>query len=416
MAVLKPFAAIRPIPALAGQVAALPYDVMNTEEARKLVRNNPYSFLHVDKAEINFNDSVNPYDDCVYKKAAETLKHMRSNGIYIQDSKPCLYIYREIMYGRVQAGIVGCVSIDDYADGTIKKHEMTREDKEADRIRHVDVCDANTGPIFLTYRARQNITRAMKYWMDSYSPIYDFTAEDGVRHTVWVVDDEKTIHSFQKEFENIPYLYIADGHHRAASAFHVGMMRRKEYPNYTGNEEFNYFLAVLFPDEQLHIWPYNRYVHDLNGMTAAQFLEKLKKDFDLSPVTGRYEPKKKHEAGMYLDGRWYSLTFRKGTFNAENPVEQLDVSILQNNLLGPILSIDDPRKSSRIDFVGGIRGLPELERLVNEGHGVAFALYPTTMDDLMNISDSGCIMPPKSTWFEPKLRSGLFIHTLSHEA
>lgn len=416
MALLKPFAAIRPVPSLAGQVAALPYDVMNTEEARKLARNNPYSFLHVDKAEIDFDDSVNPYDDCIYKKAAETLEHMRSTGIFIQDSKPCLYIYREIMYGRVQAGIVGCVSIDDYADGTIKKHEMTREDKEADRIRHVDICNANTGPIFLTYRARQNITRAMKYWMDSYSPIYDFTAEDGVRHTVWVVDDEKTIHSFQKEFENIPNLYIADGHHRAASAFHVGMMRRKKHPNYTGSEEFNYFLAVLFPDEQLHIWPYNRYVHDLNGMTAAQFLEKLKKDFELSPVTGRYEPTKKHEAGMFLDGRWYSLTFRKGSFNEENPVEQLDVSILQNNLLGPILNIDDPRKSARIDFVGGIRGLPELERLVNEGHGVAFALYPTTMDDLMNISDSNCIMPPKSTWFEPKLRSGLFIHTLSHEA
>ncbi len=416
MALLKPFAAIRPVPSLAGQVAALPYDVMNTEEARKLARNNPYSFLHVDKAEIDFDDSVNPYDDCIYKKAAETLNRMCSNGIYIQDSKPCLYIYREIMYGRVQAGIVGCVSIDDYADGTIKKHEMTREDKEADRIRHVDICNANTGPIFLTYRARQNITRAMKYWMDSYSPIYDFTAEDGVRHTVWVVNDEKTIHSFQKEFENIPNLYIADGHHRAASAFHVGMMRRKKHPNYIGSEEFNYFLAVLFPDEQLHIWPYNRYVHDLNGMTAAQFLEKLKKDFELSPVTGRYEPTKKHEAGMFLDGRWYSLTFRKGSFNEENPVEQLDVSILQNNLLGPILNIDDPRKSSRIDFVGGIRGLPELERLVNEGHGVAFALYPTTMDDLMNISDSNCIMPPKSTWFEPKLRSGLFIHTLSHEA
>jgi len=416
MALLKPFAAIRPVPSLAGQVAALPYDVMNTEEARKLARNNPYSFLHVDKAEIDFDDSVNPYDDCIYKKAAETLEHMRSTGIFIQDSKPCLYIYREIMYGRVQAGIVGCVSIDDYADGTIKKHEMTREDKEADRIRHVDICNANTGPIFLTYRARQNITRAMKYWMDSYSPIYDFTAEDGVRHTVWVVDDDKTIHSFQKEFENIPNLYIADGHHRAASAFHVGMMRRKKHPNYTGSEEFNYFLAVLFPDEQLHIWPYNRYVHDLNGMTTAQFLEKLKKDFELSPVTGRYEPTKKHEAGMFLDGRWYSLTFRKGSFNEENPVEQLDVSILQNNLLGPILNIDDPRKSSRIDFVGGIRGLPELERLVNEGHGVAFALYPTTMDDLMNISDSNCIMPPKSTWFEPKLRSGLFIHTLSHEA
>lgn len=413
MAVLKPFAAIRPVPSLASQVAALPYDVMNTEEARELVRNNPYSFLHVDKAEINFENSVNPYDDQVYKKAADTLKQMCSNGIYIQDSKPCLYIYREIMYGRVQTGLVGCVSIDDYANGIIKKHEMTRADKEADRIRHVDVCNANTGPIFLTYRAKENITNAMKYWIDSYKPIYDFTAEDNVRHTVWLVDDERTISGFQKEFEDIPYLYIADGHHRAASAFHVGMKRRQEHPSYTGDEEFNYFLSVIFPDEQLHIWPYNRYVHDLNGLSRSEFLEKLTAAFDVAPVSERYEPVKKHQADMYLDGKWYSLTFKKGTFNEENPVDQLDVSILQNNLLGPILNIDDPRTSSRIDFVGGIRGLPELERLVNEGHGVAFALYPTTLDDLMDIADAGSIMPPKSTWFEPKLRSGIFIHSLS---
>ena len=338
---------------------------------------------------------------------------MCSNGIYIQDSKPCLYIYREIMYGRVQTGLVGCVSIDDYANGIIKKHEMTRADKEADRLRHVDVCNANTGPIFLTYRAKENITNAMKYWIDSYKPIYDFTAEDNVRHTVWLVDDERTIAGFQKEFEDIPYLYIADGHHRAASAFHVGMKRRQEHPSYTGDEEFNYFLSVIFPDEQLHIWPYNRYVHDLNGLSRSEFLEKLTAAFDVAPVSERYEPVKKHQAGMYLDGKWYSLTFKKGTFNEENPVDQLDVSILQNNLLGPILNIDDPRTSSRIDFVGGIRGLPELERLVNEGHGVAFALYPTTLDDLMDIADAGSIMPPKSTWFEPKLRSGIFIHSLS---
>lgn len=412
MATLKPFAAIRPVPSLVSQVAALPYDVMNTEEARKLAQNNPYSFLHVDKAEINFDASVNPYDDQVYKKAADTLKQMYSNGIYIQDSKPCLYIYREIMYGRVQTGLVGCASIDDYANDIIKKHEMTRADKEEDRIRHVDTCNANTGPIFLTYRARPNITNAMKYWMDSYTPIYDFTADDNVRHTVWLVDDEQTIAGFQKEFENIPYLYIADGHHRAASAFHVGMKRREEHPAYTGNEEFNYFLSVIFPDEQLHIWPYNRYVHDLNGMSCKEFLESLKKDFDISSLLERYEPKRKHEAGMYLDGKWYRLTFKKGTFNENNPVDQLDVSILQNNLLEPILNIDDPRTNSRIDFVGGIRGLTELERLVNKGHGVAFALYPTTLDDLMNIADSGCIMPPKSTWFEPKLRSGIFIHKI----
>ena len=234
-----------------------------------------------------------------------------------------------------------------------------------------------------------------------------------MRHTVWLVDDERTIAGFQKEFEDIPYLYSADGHHRAASAFHVGMKRRQEHPSYTGDEEFNYFLSVIFPDEQLHIWPYNRYVHDLNGLSRSEFLEKLTAAFDVAPVSERYEPVKKHQAGMYLDGKWYSLTFKKGTFNEENPVDQLDVSILQNNLLGPILNIDDPRTSSRIDFVGGIRGLPELERLVNEGHGVAFALYPTTLDDLMDIADAGSIMPPKSTWFEPKLRSGIFIHSLS---
>ena len=412
MAVLKPFAAIRPVPALAASVAALPYDVMNTQEARRMVHNNPYSFLHVDRAEINFNESVDPYSDQVYEKAAATLNQMRTDGIYIQDDSACLYIYREIMYGRVQTGLVGCVSIDDYANNIIKKHELTRADKEEDRIRHVDACNANTGPIFLTYRAQKNITDAMKYWMDTYTPLYDFTEDDGVRHTVWKIDDLNTIHRFQKEFDKIPYLYIADGHHRAASAFQVGMRRRKEHPNYTGDEEFNYFLSVLFPDEQLHIWPYNRYVHDLNGLTGEQFLAKLEEKFNVLPVKERFEPSKKHQAGMYLDGSWYALTFKSGTFNEDDPVEHLDVSILQKNLLQPILGIDDPRTSKRIDFVGGIRGIKELERLVNTNQGVAFALYPTTMDDLMTIADSGSIMPPKSTWFEPKLRSGIFIHEL----
>lgn len=412
MAILKPFAAIRPVPSLACRVAALPYDVMNTEEARKMVERNPYSFLHVDRAEINLDASVDPYDDRVYEKAASTLKEMRIKGIYTQDENECLYIYREVMYGRVQIGLVGCVSIDDYANEIIKKHELTRADKEEDRIRHVDTCNANTGPIFLTYRAKQNISNAMKYWMDTYVPVYDFASSDSVRHTVWKIDDKKTISSFQKEFEKVPYLYIADGHHRAASAFHVGMKRRAEHPDYTGNEEFNYFLAVLFPDEQLHIWPYNRYVHDLNGLTTEEFLERLRKDFNIVPVEGRYEPKKKHFAGMYLNGAWYALSFKSESFDENDPIEHLDVSILQNNLLGPILGIDDPRTNKRIDFVGGIRGLQELERLVNNGKGVSFALYPTTVDDLMKIADEGKIMPPKSTWFEPKLRSGLFIHEL----
>lgn len=412
MAVLKPFAAIRPIPSLASQVAALPYDVMNADEARKMVYNNPYSFLHVDRAEIDLDPSIDPYDDQVYAKAAATLQQMRINGVYMQDDSACLYIYREIMYGRVQIGLVGCVSIDDYKNEIIKKHELTRADKEADRIRHVDTCNANTGPIFLTYRAESKISNAIKYWMDTYTPVYDFIAEDGVRHTVWKVDDVCTIRSFQKEFEKVPYLYIADGHHRAASAFHVGMKRREEHPDHTGEEEFNYFLAVLFPDEQLHIWPYNRYVHDLNGLTNDEFLKKLNQNFEITPVKEQYEPNRKHLAGMYLDGKWYALSFKNGTFDENDPINHLDVSILQHNLLDPILGIKDPRTDKRIDFVGGIRGLKELERLVNENQGVAFALYPTTVDDLMNIADKGKIMPPKSTWFEPKLRSGIFIHEL----
>ena len=412
MAVLKPFAAIRPIPGLACRVAALPYDVMNTEEARKMVEHNPYSFLHIDRAEIDFDTPVDPYDKAVYEKAASTFNQMRTDGIYTQDEDACLYIYREIMYGRIQIGLVGCVSIDDYANEIIKKHELTRADKEEDRIRHVDTLNANTGPIFLTYRAKQNISNVMKYWIDTHSPIYDFASSDGVQHTVWKIDDKKTIQGLQLEFDKVPYLYIADGHHRAASAFHVGMKRRAEHPDYTGYEEFNYFLAVLFPDEQLHIWPYNRYVHNLNGLTKEAFLQKLEQNFKVNPVEDRYEPCKKHKAGMYLDDTWYDLTFKDGSFDENDTIGHLDVSILQNNLLAPILGIDDPRTNKQIDFVGGIRGLAELERLVNDNGGVAFALYPTTIEDLLKIADEGKIMPPKSTWFEPKLRSGLFIHEL----
>ena len=413
MAILKPFAALRPVPELASQVAALPYDVMNTEEARQMVEGNPYSFLHVDRAEIDFDTPINPYDAAVYEKAASTLKNMHTDGIYTQDNTNCLYIYREIMYGRAQTGLVGCVSIDDYANDIIKKHELTRADKEADRIRHVDTCNANTGPIFLTYREEGNVSDVMNQWIADHAPVYDFTSEDGVSHTVWVIDDTQIIAVLQNAFDHIPYLYIADGHHRAASAFHVGMKRRAEHPDYTGDEEFNFFLAVLFPDEQLHIWPYNRYVHDLNGLSQEEFFEKLKANFEVTAVNDRYEPKNVHTAGMYLNGQWYALTFKEGSFDENDPIDHLDVSILQNNLLAPILGIEDPRTAKRIDFVGGIRGLSELERLVDEGQGVSFALYPTTIDDLMAIADAGKVMPPKSTWFEPKLRSGIFVHELS---
>lgn len=414
MAIFKPFKAVRPTAELASKVAALPYDVMNSQEAREMTKDNPYSFLHVDKAEIDLDPSISIYDEQVYEKAASNLKKMEEDGTYIQDEKPCFYIYRQIMNGRAQAGIVGCASINDYLNDHVKKHELTRADKEADRIHHVDTCDANTGPIFLTYRAQESISKIMKEWMESHSPVYDFTAEDGISHTVWVIDCDDMISKLGEAFASVPDFYIADGHHRAASAVRVGERRRAANPGYTGEEEFNYFLAVLFPDDELKILDYNRVVHDLNGNCPGEFLEKLEKVFTVSEYnSGMCRPPEKHSVGMYLDGKWYLLQTREGIFDPSDPVDSLDVSILQKNVLTPLLGIEDPRTSDRISFVGGIRGLEELKRLVDGGKAVAFAMYPTGLDDLMNIADTNNIMPPKSTWFEPKLRSGLFVHKLS---
>ncbi len=414
MAVFRPFKAVRPTPELASKVAALPYDVMNSKEAREMVKGNPYSFLHVDKAEIDLDPSIDIYDEKVYEKAASNLKKMETDGVYIRDSKPCYYIYRQIMDGRAQSGIVGCASIDDYLNNHVKKHELTRAEKEADRIHHVDTCNANTGPIFLTYRAQKNISDIMNDWMKAHKPVYDFVAEDGITHTVWVIDDDKLIKELQEDFAKIPDFYIADGHHRAASAVRVGQRRRAANPNYKGDEEFNFFLAVLFPDSELKILDYNRVVHDLNGNSKEQFLEKIKKAFDVEEYNkGMCRPQEKHTFGMYLDKKWYLLKAKEGIFDPKDPVDNLDVSILQKNVLTPILGIDDPRTSDRISFVGGIRGLEELVRLVDGGKAVAFAMYPTGLDDLMTIADTNNIMPPKSTWFEPKLRSGIFVHELS---
>lgn len=414
MAVFRPFKAVRPTEQLAEKVAALPYDVMSSQEARAMAEGNPYSFLHVDRAEIDLDQAIDIYDEQVYEKAALNLQKMQEDGTYIQDEKPCFYIYRQIMDGRAQSGIVGCASIDDYLNNHVKKHELTRADKEADRIHHVDSCNANTGPIFLTYRAKEEISNLINNWKQEHAPVYDFTADDEIRHTVWVIDCEKTIGTLQKAFEEIPDFYIADGHHRAASAVRVGESRRKEHPGYTGDEEFNYFLAVLFPDEELKILDYNRVVYDLNGNTKEEFLSKLEAAFEISGYDdGMCKPQKKHTMGMYLDGAWYLLAAKEGTFNPADPVDNLDVSILQKNVLTPILGIDDPRTSDRICFVGGIRGLSELVRLVDEGKAAAFAMYPTGLDDLMNIADTNNLMPPKSTWFEPKLRSGIFVHKLS---
>lgn len=414
MAVFKAFKGIRPTPELADKVAALPYDVMNSDEAREMVKGNEYSFLHVDKPEVDLDPSIDLYDKRVYQKAHDNLYGMIQNGTFIKDEKAKLYIYREIMNGRPQTGLVGCTSIDDYINNIIKKHEFTRADKEQDRINHVDYCNANTGPIFLTYRAKKEISDTIDSWVNGHAPVYDFVAEDGVSHTVWVIDEDSVTTKLEKAFAGVDYLYIADGHHRAASAVKVGIKRREDNPSYNGTEEFNFFLSVLFPDDQLYIMDYNRVVKDLFGNTEDEFMNKVKAKFDVEAYNGegQFKPTERHTFGMFMDDKWYKLTAKAGTFDANDPVERLDVSILQTNLLNPILGIEDPRTDKRIDFIGGIRGLGELERRVHGGMKVAFSMCPTTIDDLMSIADAGKVMPPKSTWFEPKLRSGLFIHEL----
>lgn len=413
MAIFRPFKAIRPVPEKAEAVAALPYDVMNSDEAREAVKGNPYSFLHVDKAEVDLDPSIDLYDERVYLKARENLDALVAQGVCKEESVPCVYIYRQIMNGRSQTGLVGCTAIDDYINNVIKKHELTRADKEADRINHVNYCDANTGPIFLTYQPNKCISQTVESWKNSHNPVYDFVS-DGVQNTVWVIDCPETIKMISEEFGKTESLYIADGHHRAASAVKVGKMRREQNPDYTGEEEFNFFLAVLFPTDELEIMDYNRVISDLNGLSSNELMAKLGENFVIEKQGGgAYKPTEKHSFGMLLDGAWYKLTAKDGTFDANDPVEQLDVSILQNNVISPIFGIDDPRTDKRIDFIGGIRGLGELERRVKTDMRVAFSMYPTTLDDLTDIADAGKIMPPKSTWFEPKLMSGLFIHKLS---
>ncbi len=414
MAILKPFKAVRPTTKYAKDVAALPYDVMTSDEAREIVKDNPYSFLHIDKAEIDLDKSVSIYDEKVYLKARENLDKLSSDGIFMQDDKDCIYIYRQTMNGRNQTGLVGCASIDEYINNTIKKHEFTRADKEQDRINHVDYCNANTGPIFLTYKDSEKINTIVSNWQNENKPIYDFVSSDGIAHTVWVIDDSSVTSTIQSSFEKVDSLYIADGHHRAASAVKVGLKRRQENPNYTGEEEFNFFLSVAFPASELAIMDYNRVIKDLNGMTSQEFLSKIEDNFIITKLDGNnaYRPEKAHTFGMFLDNCWYKLEAKSNSFDKNSPVDSLDVSILQNNLIHPILNIDDPRTSQRIDFVGGIRGLEELERRVKDDMVVAFSMYPTTIEELMAIADSGNVMPPKSTWFEPKLLSGLFVHKL----
>jgi uncharacterized protein (DUF1015 family) len=412
MTKVKAFRALRPVEGFADQIAALPYDVMNSDEARGMVKDKPLSFLHVDKAEIDLDPSVNIYDDSVYDKARTNFLALRSSGKMRKDEEDCYYIYQLTMDGRAQTGIVACPSVDDYLNDKIKKHELTRADKEADRIRHVDTLDANTGPIFLTHRPDDELATIKTVWMAKHEPIFSFTA-DNVKHEGWVIDSPETIATIASCFKRIPSLYIADGHHRCASAVRVAQRRREANSDYTGNEEFNYFLAVIFPSDQLTIFDYNRAVKDLNRQGEAEFLEKIGSVFEIEKAAGIVKPSVKHEFGIFMSGAWYRLRAKKGTWNENDPVERLDVSILQERLLKPVLDIDDPRTNKRIDFIGGIRGLGELERRVKADMAIAFSMYPTTLDDLMDIADAGKIMPPKSTWFEPKLLSGLFIHDLS---
>lgn len=410
-ATIRPFKGFRPTPELCSKVAALPYDVMTSKEAREMVKNDPYSFLHVDRAEIDLPENVDIYSKEVYEKAASNLNKMIEDKVLIQDSKPVFYIYSLTMNGREQIGLVVCTSIDEYLNNTIKKHEFTRADKEQDRINHVDYCNANTGPIFLTYKNQKTIDQIISKEIEK-APIYDFTSEDKVEHKVWLIDEDNVINDLVEQFKNVPSLYIADGHHRNASAVKVGLKRRGE-GEYDKNAEFNYYLSVLFPADQLHIMDYNRLVKDLNGLTKDEFLDKIQENFTVTEADGQYKPDTIHTFGMYLDKKWYKLQAKDGII-ATDSVGCLDVSILQNSLLTPVLGIGDPRTDKRIDFVGGIRGLGELVKRVDSGEmTVAFAMYPTSMTQLMNIADDNKVMPPKSTWFEPKLRSGIFIHKLS---
>ena len=409
MALVLPFKAVRPVAKYASQVAALPYDVMTREEGQKAVAGRPLSFMRVEKSEIDVPDGTRPDDLRIYETAKRNFAKLREEGILKQDEFPCYYVYRQQMGAQVQTGIVGVMSAAEYDEGKIKKHELTRQDKEEDRIRHVDTVNAQTGPVFISYMARPRINAIVEKIVAGL-PEYDFTAEDGVIHTAWVVADAAEIEELRNEFARIDALYIADGHHRAAAGATIARNRRK-----AGQvQESDRVMAVFFPHNQLKVMDYNRAVKDLRGLTADQFLEKISAKFTVTKNFAAKSPQRLHDFGMYLGGHWYCITIKDGAYDAKDPVASLDAAILQDHLLAPVLGIADPRTDDRIKFIGGIRGMAELEKLVNQdGFAVAFSLYPTTMEQIMKVADAGAIMPPKSTWFEPKLRSGLFVHALS---
>ena len=411
MAVVKPFVCVRPAKDLVSQAAALPYDVYDRKEAGQEVKKNPLSFLAIDRPDTFFPDTVGSYEPCVYEKACELYEERLSDGTFLKEQRPAFYLYELTMDGRSQTGIVACSSVDDYLNNVIKKHENTREEKEQDRITHIDALNAQTGPIFLTYRPVKRLKELVELEKKT-EPLYDFVSEDGIGHRVWKVENTAWEQEMEKEFAKLPATYIADGHHRAASAVKVALKRREQYPDQGADAEFNFFLSVLFPSDELMILPYNRVVKDLNGRSTKEFLEEISRDFHVKELgTKAFSPERKGSFGMYLGGIWYELSIKDG-LTPRDPVGALDVSILQDRLLGPVLGIGDPRTDKRIDFVGGIRGLSELERRVNCDMQVAFSMYPTSMEELLSVADAGLLMPPKSTWFEPKLRSGIFIHQL----
>jgi uncharacterized protein (DUF1015 family) len=412
MAIFKPFKAFRPVPEHAAEVASKPYDVLNSDEARIEVQGHPLSFLHVGKPEVDLDKSINLYDPQVYQKGKENLQHLIDKGVLKQDPQPYFYLYAQTMDGRTQYGLVGCASVDDYWKDVIKKHEKTRKDKEEDRSNHVRVTNAHSGPIFLTYHDDSAINKIVDA-VKATKPESDFVSEDGIRHQSWVIKDKADCEMIEKTLAGVQNFYVADGHHRSAAASIVGRERQQANPAHKGDEEYNYFLAVLFPASHLYIMDYNRVVKDMNGLTKEDFFDKLKANFTVTEAAGQLKPANKGEYGMYIDGKWYLLKANPELLAIKDPVEGLDVSILQKYVLDALLGIDDPRTSKRIDFVGGIRGLGELEKRVNSGEmKLAFALHPTSIEELISIADAGKVMPPKSTWFEPKLRDGLFVHFL----
>ena len=412
MSVIKPFKGLRPAADLAQKVASPPYDVLNSEEARQMAAENPYTFLHINKPEIDLPEHIDTHSKAVYEKGAENLQRFIKDGILLQDAKACFYIYRQIMGEHSQIGLVAGASVEEYKQDLIKKHELTRADKEEDRVAHMTHLNAQVGPVFLTYKAQAEIDAIINKII-ARTPENDFTADDGIRHTLWIVDDDAEISAIRNEFKKLDALYVADGHHRSASAARLYDQKIKS-GNHTGEEEYNYFLTVIFPDNQMYIMDYNRVVKDLNGHTPQELLQKISEKFEVVKIENNVQkPQEKHHFVMYLDGSWYALTAIEGTFDPQDPVGRLDVSILMENLLVPHLGIGDPRTDKRIDFVGGIRGLEELQRRVDSGEmAVAFGMFATSIEDLMAIADAGKIMPPKSTWFEPKLRSGLVSHLL----